>query len=200
MCDSPRREWLPIGASTNHRRSILLWGHFLLYHRYMGMGFETKEDLGSILVFPLYFTWICIYAIRYSVDFSPNKNHRVRKIINHRFSDQRQISLWIASFASFAVKVPMVPVHIWFTWSSRRGTYSRIHYLGRNSFKNGNLRVFKIFKVSVGDNKNEIWSIACFFSPSRQWEIRKVNKSNFGKEKFKSNMTDLRLVWFWTGS
>lgn len=113
MCDSPRREWLPIGASTNHRQSILLWGHFLLYHRYMGMGFETKEDLGSILVFPLYFTWICIYAIRYSVDFSPNKNHRVTKIINHRFSDQRQISLWIASFASFAVKVPMVPVHIW---------------------------------------------------------------------------------------
>nr|WRX05869.1 NADH dehydrogenase subunit 4 [Rehmannia glutinosa] len=29
------------------------------------------------------------------------------------FSERRQIFLWIASFASFAVKVPMVPVHIW---------------------------------------------------------------------------------------
>ncbi|KAL3516766.1 hypothetical protein ACH5RR_023668 [Cinchona calisaya] len=30
-----------------------------------------------------------------------------------QFSERRQIFLWIASFASFAVKVPMVPVHIW---------------------------------------------------------------------------------------
>ncbi|KAK9081101.1 hypothetical protein Scep_031076 [Stephania cephalantha] len=29
------------------------------------------------------------------------------------YSERRQIFLWIASFASFAVKVPMVPVHIW---------------------------------------------------------------------------------------
>lgn len=29
------------------------------------------------------------------------------------FSERRQIFLWIAFFASFAVKVPMVPVHIW---------------------------------------------------------------------------------------
>jgi proton-translocating NADH-quinone oxidoreductase chain M len=29
------------------------------------------------------------------------------------FSEKRQIILWLAFFASFAVKVPMVPVHIW---------------------------------------------------------------------------------------
>nr|YP_009861064.1 NADH dehydrogenase subunit 4 [Jaagichlorella hainangensis]QKJ84920.1 NADH dehydrogenase subunit 4 [Jaagichlorella hainangensis] len=29
------------------------------------------------------------------------------------FSDKRSIILWLAFFASFAVKVPMVPVHIW---------------------------------------------------------------------------------------
>ena len=29
------------------------------------------------------------------------------------FSESRQIILWLAFFASFAVKVPMVPVHIW---------------------------------------------------------------------------------------
>ena len=29
------------------------------------------------------------------------------------FSESRQIVLWLAFFASFAVKVPMVPVHIW---------------------------------------------------------------------------------------
>jgi len=29
------------------------------------------------------------------------------------FSERRQILLWLAFFASFAVKVPMVPVHIW---------------------------------------------------------------------------------------
>jgi proton-translocating NADH-quinone oxidoreductase chain M len=29
------------------------------------------------------------------------------------FSEKRQLLLWLAFFASFAVKVPMVPVHIW---------------------------------------------------------------------------------------
>ncbi|KAA0048331.1 NADH dehydrogenase subunit 4 [Cucumis melo var. makuwa] len=33
--------------------------------------------------------------------------------LTKEFSERRQIFLWIASFASFVVKVPMVPVHIW---------------------------------------------------------------------------------------
>lgn len=53
-------------------------------HYYRGMGFETKKDQGSISVFPLYFTWICFYAISYSLDSSPNRNHRFTNIINHR--------------------------------------------------------------------------------------------------------------------
>ncbi|KAF9593414.1 hypothetical protein IFM89_022693 [Coptis chinensis] len=65
-----RREWLPIGASTNHHRSIPLWGHPLLYHYYRG-----TTDLQISLT--------------------------------TEFSERRQIFLWIASFASFAVKVPM---------------------------------------------------------------------------------------------
>jgi proton-translocating NADH-quinone oxidoreductase chain M len=34
-------------------------------------------------------------------------------LLNTEFSERRQIFIWIAFFASFAVKVPMVPVHIW---------------------------------------------------------------------------------------
>lgn len=34
-------------------------------------------------------------------------------LLTTEFSERRQICLWIAFFASFAVKVPMVPVHIW---------------------------------------------------------------------------------------
>nr|BCT43008.1 NADH dehydrogenase subunit 4 [Musa velutina] len=34
-------------------------------------------------------------------------------LLTTSFSERRQMILWIASFASFAVKVPMVPVHIW---------------------------------------------------------------------------------------
>uniref|UniRef100_A0A452XFI0 NADH-ubiquinone oxidoreductase chain 4 n=1 Tax=Aegilops tauschii subsp. strangulata TaxID=200361 RepID=A0A452XFI0_AEGTS len=34
-------------------------------------------------------------------------------LLTAEFSERRQILLWIAFFASFAVKVPMVPVHIW---------------------------------------------------------------------------------------
>lgn len=34
-------------------------------------------------------------------------------LLTTEFSERRQILLWIAFFASFAVKVPMIPVHIW---------------------------------------------------------------------------------------
>ncbi len=34
-------------------------------------------------------------------------------LLTTEFSERRQILLWVAFFASFAVKVPMVPVHIW---------------------------------------------------------------------------------------
>jgi NADH-ubiquinone oxidoreductase chain 4 len=34
-------------------------------------------------------------------------------LLTTEFSERRQILLWIAFFASFAVKVPMVPFHIW---------------------------------------------------------------------------------------
>jgi proton-translocating NADH-quinone oxidoreductase chain M len=34
-------------------------------------------------------------------------------LLTTEFSQRRQILLWLAFFASFAVKVPMVPVHIW---------------------------------------------------------------------------------------
>jgi proton-translocating NADH-quinone oxidoreductase chain M len=34
-------------------------------------------------------------------------------LLSTEFSERRQILLWLAFFASFAVKVPMVPVHIW---------------------------------------------------------------------------------------
>jgi NADH-ubiquinone oxidoreductase chain 4 len=34
-------------------------------------------------------------------------------LLTTSFSERRQIFLWIAFFASFSVKVPMVPVHIW---------------------------------------------------------------------------------------
>jgi proton-translocating NADH-quinone oxidoreductase chain M len=34
-------------------------------------------------------------------------------LLTTEFSERRQILLWLAFFASFSVKVPMVPVHIW---------------------------------------------------------------------------------------
>lgn len=34
-------------------------------------------------------------------------------LLTTEFSERRQILLWLSFFASFAVKVPMVPVHIW---------------------------------------------------------------------------------------
>lgn len=37
----------------------------------------------------------------------------IRILLTTQFSEELQIVLWLAFFASFAVKVPMIPVHIW---------------------------------------------------------------------------------------
>lgn len=37
----------------------------------------------------------------------------VMVLLTTDFSEKRQLLLWVAFFASFAVKVPMIPVHIW---------------------------------------------------------------------------------------
>ena len=37
----------------------------------------------------------------------------IQILLNSEFSNTRQIILWLAFFASFAVKVPMLPFHIW---------------------------------------------------------------------------------------
>jgi NADH-ubiquinone oxidoreductase chain 4 len=34
-------------------------------------------------------------------------------LLTTEFSERRQILLWIVFFASFSVKVPMIPFHIW---------------------------------------------------------------------------------------
>ncbi|KAI3899197.1 hypothetical protein MKW92_005661 [Papaver armeniacum] len=72
------------------------------------------------------------YAIRYSVDSSPNRTTDLQISLTTKFSERRQIFLWIAYFASFAVKVPMVLVHIWIRYLGRillkLGTYGFLRF------------------------------------------------------------------------
>ena len=65
------------------------------------------------------------------------------------FSERRQIFLWIASFASFAVKVPMVPVHIWLPEAHVEAPTAVFVILAGISIKIGNPRLFKIFIIHV---------------------------------------------------
>ncbi len=37
----------------------------------------------------------------------------IQVLWNYTFGDKKQLLLWVAFFASFAVKIPMVPFHIW---------------------------------------------------------------------------------------
>ena len=48
---------------------------------------------------------LCIYSYTGSTDYYI--------LINTDFSESRQLFLWLSFFASFAVKIPMFPVHIW---------------------------------------------------------------------------------------
>jgi proton-translocating NADH-quinone oxidoreductase chain M len=48
---------------------------------------------------------LCIYSYTGSTDYYI--------LINTDFSESRQLFLWLSFFASFAVKIPMFPLHIW---------------------------------------------------------------------------------------
>nr|AGH24378.1 NADH dehydrogenase subunit 4 [Reclinomonas americana ATCC 50283] len=37
----------------------------------------------------------------------------IQVLLTHEFSEKRQLLLWLAFFISFAIKIPMVPFHVW---------------------------------------------------------------------------------------
>jgi proton-translocating NADH-quinone oxidoreductase chain M len=67
-----------------------------------GYQFFLYTLLGSVLML---LAILIIYFEAGSTDY--------QLISNINFSDRRQIILWLAFFLSFAIKVPMVPFHIW---------------------------------------------------------------------------------------
>ena len=64
--------------------------------------------LGSVLML-LAILWIYFHA--------GTTDYQI--LLTTEFDEDVQKFLWLAFFASFASKVPMVPVHIWLTRSSR---------------------------------------------------------------------------------
>jgi len=54
------------------------------------------------------FMLLAILIIYYSVGTTD-----LLTVLNYEFSYERQLLLWLAFFASFAIKIPMVPFHIW---------------------------------------------------------------------------------------
>ena len=65
-----------------------------------------------------------------------------------KFSSYNQKWLWLAFFASFAAKVPMLPVHIWLPEAHAcRGSYSWVGNLSRDSFKIGILWISTLCAV-----------------------------------------------------
>lgn len=67
-----------------------------------GYQFFLYTLIGSVLMLLAIFT---IYFETGTTDY--------QLVYNFNFSDRRQILLWLAFFLSFAIKVPMVPFHIW---------------------------------------------------------------------------------------
>ncbi|RZC94298.1 hypothetical protein C5167_029863 [Papaver somniferum] len=85
----------------------------LLFYVLSESGFKTKKDQGSISVFPIYLLGSVFMLLAIPLILLQTGTTDLQISLTTEFSERRQIFLWIASFASFAVKVPMVPVHIW---------------------------------------------------------------------------------------
>lgn len=83
--------FLIIGVWGSRERRIRAAYQFFLY-----------TLLGSVLML---LAILYIYTVVGSTD--------IRILLTYHFTEELQLLLWLAFFASFAVKVPMVPVHIW---------------------------------------------------------------------------------------
>ena len=65
----------------------------------------------------------------------------VAALLDRTFDRDLQIWLWVAFFASFAVKVPMWPVHTWLPRCPCRGADRGLGHPGRGAVEDGGLRV-----------------------------------------------------------
>nr|YP_010165727.1 NADH dehydrogenase subunit 4 [Imasa heleensis]QRR29740.1 NADH dehydrogenase subunit 4 [Imasa heleensis] len=80
----------------------------------IGIWGSRERKIHAAIQFFLYtligslFMLLAILVIYYSVGTTD-----IQTILNFEFSYERQLILWIAFFASFAIKIPMVPFHIW---------------------------------------------------------------------------------------
>lgn len=65
----------------------------------------------QFFLYTLFGSVFMLLAIMFIYFEAGSTNYQV--LLSTSFSPRRQIILWLAFFASFAIKVPMVPVHIW---------------------------------------------------------------------------------------
>jgi hypothetical protein len=73
----------------------------------------------------------------------------IRLLLAHNFPAEMQTWLWLAFFASFAVKMPMWPVHTWLARCARRGADGRIGDPGRHSLEARRLRLPEVLAADV---------------------------------------------------
>jgi NADH-ubiquinone oxidoreductase chain 4 len=80
-------------------------------------------------------------------------------LLTTEFSERRQILLWLAFFASFAVKVPMVPVHIWLPEAHVEAPTAGSVILAGLSIKIRYLWFLKILDTNVPGRNSLFYSI-----------------------------------------
>ena len=79
------------------------------------------------------------------------------------FDEDLQRWLWLAMFASFAVKVPMWPFHTWFARCPRRGADSGFRHPRWHPAEDGSVRVSQVFPADAAGGiglSSRHWSIS----------------------------------------
>ena len=79
-------------------------------HRHLG---RSAPGLCQLQVLPLHAARLGADAARHHGDVLERRHHRHPVLLKHEFPRELQTWAWLAFFASFAVKMPMWPVHTW---------------------------------------------------------------------------------------
>jgi len=80
---------------------ILLWGSRARKIRASYIFFFYTLFGSLFILFGILFIFLEVGSLEYNI------------VLNHSFSDVKQKFIWLSFFISFAVKVPMIPFHIW---------------------------------------------------------------------------------------
>lgn len=129
--------------------SFVNWHFDVVFFNCWGLGFQRKKNFGVLLLFFVYFVWICYDVVVDYIYILSGRYHRLWSFVNlFFFQVGAKVSL-VHFFSSFCKQSSYVACTFMVTWSSCGSPHSRVSNTCRCIVKARNLWISSIFSSFV---------------------------------------------------